>query len=99
MVQLALDLAIIHGPPGTGKTHTLIHTIVQSLKKEKQVMVSAPSNLAVDLLIEKLAMAGVNVVRIGHPARISDMVLQRSPGCTVCDSPGKQDDQGTPKGS
>ncbi len=78
MVQLAQDLAIVHGPPGTGKTHTLIRTIVQSLKKEKQVLVTAPSNLAVDLLVEKLALADVNVVRIGHPARISDVVLQRS---------------------
>ncbi len=77
-VQLARDIGIIHGPPGTGKTHTLIHAIVESLKEENQVLVTAPSNLAVDLLVEKLALAGVNVVRIGHPARISDVVMQRS---------------------
>ena len=78
LTHLAKDIGIVHGPPGTGKTHTLIHAIVQTLKREKQVMVTAPSNLAVDLLVEKLALAGVNVVRVGHPARISEVVLQRS---------------------
>ncbi len=78
LIHLALDVAIVHGPPGTGKTHTLIHSIVHSLKREKQVLVTAPSNLAVDLLVEKLAIAGIDVVRVGHPARISEVVLQRS---------------------
>lgn len=89
-VQLAVDLAIIHGPPGTGKTHTLIRTIVQSLKHEKQVLVTAPSNLAVDLLVEKLALSGVDVVRIGHPARISEVVLQRSLDVQCAIHPGSR---------
>lgn len=78
MVHHSVDLAIVHGPPGTGKTHTLIRTIVHTLKSEKQVLVTAPSNLAVDLLVEKLALAGVRVIRTGHPARISEVVLQNS---------------------
>jgi len=78
LVHHSIDLAIVHGPPGTGKTHTLIRTIIHTLKSEKQVLVTAPSNLAVDLLVEKLAMAGIKVVRTGHPARISEVVLQNS---------------------
>lgn len=77
-IARAEDLAIVHGPPGTGKTHTLIHAISHTLKSEKQVLVCAASNLAVDLLVEKLAAAGINVVRVGHPARISNAVLQNS---------------------
>lgn len=78
LVDRAHDLAILHGPPGTGKTHTLIRTIVHTLKSESQVLVCAASNLAVDLLVERLAEEGVNVVRLGHPARISEIVLKQS---------------------
>ncbi len=69
------NLAIIHGPPGTGKTTTLIYAIEQTLKYQKQVLVTAPSNAAVDLLVEKLVNQGINTVRIGHPARVTENIL------------------------
>ncbi len=71
----AEQLAILHGPPGTGKTTTLVEAITQTLKKEPQVMVCAPSNAAVDLLVEKLTQKNIKVVRVGHPARITDEIL------------------------
>ncbi|XP_068250113.1 DNA-binding protein SMUBP-2-like [Palaemon carinicauda] len=67
------DLAIIHGPPGTGKTTTLIEVIRQHIKMKSKVLACAPSNLAVDNLVERLATAGVRVVRIGHPARVTSL--------------------------
>jgi len=78
LVLNALDIAIIHGPPGTGKTTTLVNAIKQVLKVEKQVLVCAPSNAAVDLLVEKLTDLGIDVVRIGHPARITEKVLHNT---------------------
>jgi ATP-dependent RNA/DNA helicase IGHMBP2 len=74
----AQDVAIIHGPPGTGKTTTLIKAIQEVLKNEPQVLVCAPSNTAVDLLTEKLAEAGVNVVRFGNPSRVSENLLSHT---------------------
>ncbi|MCO6360158.1 AAA domain-containing protein [Roseivirga pacifica] len=74
----AKDVAIIHGPPGTGKTTTLVHAIKEVVKTEKQVLVSAQSNAAVDLLVEKLAEQGLNVLRIGHPARLTPEVIENS---------------------
>jgi superfamily I DNA and/or RNA helicase len=71
----AKDIAIIHGPPGTGKTTTLVQTIRQTLNSEKQVLVCSPSNTAVDLLTEKLHREGISVLRLGNPARISEDVL------------------------
>lgn len=71
-VASAKDIAIIHGPPGTGKTTTLVEAIQHTLKTEKQVLVCAPSNNAVDLLTLKLHAAGVKVVRLGNPGRISE---------------------------
>ena len=68
----AEEVAIIHGPPGTGKTTILVECVVQVLKKEKQVLVVAPSNTAVDLLAQKLIDKGLNVLRLGHPARIDE---------------------------
>ncbi|MFL5751778.1 MAG: AAA domain-containing protein [Bacteroidia bacterium] len=68
----ARDIAVIHGPPGTGKTTTLVQAIRLTLQNEKQVLVCAPTNTAVDLLVEKLTEQGVNVLRLGHPARVSD---------------------------
>lgn len=76
IVSRALDVALIHGPPGTGKTTTLVAAISQTLKSEKQVLVCAPSNLATDLLTEKLAAQGVKVLRLGHPARLTDAVVK-----------------------
>ena len=67
----AQDLAIIHGPPGTGKTTTLVQA-VSLIARQEQVLVVAPSNTAVDLLSEKLSMEGLNVLRIGNPARVSE---------------------------
>lgn len=74
----AQDVAIIHGPPGTGKTTTLVHAIHETVKIEKQVLVCAPSNAAVDLLVEKLSEKGLNVVRIGHPARVTEQSLSKT---------------------
>jgi len=72
----AKNLSIVHGPPGTGKTTTLVHAIEYTLKEEKQILVCAPSNTAVDLLVEKLSERKINVVRIGHPARVNETVLK-----------------------
>lgn len=69
------DIAVIHGPPGTGKTTTLVQAIRQTLKTEKQILVCSPSNTAVDLLTEKLHREGISVLRLGNPARISEEVL------------------------
>ncbi len=71
-VRHAQEVALVHGPPGTGKTTTLVQSIKHILKSEKQVLVCAPSNAAVDLLAEKLSAEAVSVVRIGHPARVTE---------------------------
>ena len=72
----ANELAIVHGPPGTGKTTTLIQAIRALIKQDrKQILVVAPSNTAVDLLSEKLYSEGLNVLRIGNPARVSEQLL------------------------
>ena len=76
-ILLANELAIVHGPPGTGKTTTLIQAIKALIKQENQkILVVAPSNTAVDLLSEKLSEEGINVLRVGNPARVSEH-LQR----------------------
>ncbi|WP_181306281.1 AAA domain-containing protein [Rufibacter sp. XAAS-G3-1] len=78
MVQ-AKDVAIIHGPPGTGKTTTLVQAILHTLQVgERKLLVTAPSNTAVDLLTEKLAEHGVNVIRIGNPSRVSEVLLEHT---------------------
>ncbi len=74
----ANDVAVIHGPPGTGKTTTLVHAIRLTLQTERQVLVCAPTNTAVDLLSEKLLEQGVSVLRVGHPARISEELMGTS---------------------
>lgn len=74
----AQDVAIIHGPPGTGKTTTLVEAVKFTLQNERQVLVTAPSNTAVDLLTERLAKKGVKVLRIGNPARIDEDLIQYS---------------------
>jgi superfamily I DNA and/or RNA helicase len=77
-VVTALDVAIIHGPPGTGKTTTLLQAILETIRRERRVLVCAPSNTAVDLLTEKLALRGVNVIRMGNPSRVSDLLRQHT---------------------
>ncbi len=72
------DVAFIHGPPGTGKTTTLAQAILQTTKLEEQVLVCTPSNAAIDLLVEKLSGLGLNVVRIGHPARVTEQTLSKT---------------------
>ncbi len=78
LVKQARDVAIIHGPPGTGKTTTLVEAILQVLKEEEQVLVCTPSNAAVDLLVEKLSDKQIEVVRIGNPARVTEEQLSRT---------------------
>ncbi len=68
----ANDLAIIHGPPGTGKTTTVVELIVQAVERGQQVLACAPSNTAVDNLLQRLVAMGQKVVRIGHPARVAE---------------------------
>ena len=77
-IVAAKDIAIIHGPPGTGKTTTLVQAIRETLKSEQQVLVCSSSNTAVDLLTEKLHREGINVLRLGNPARISEEVLMNT---------------------
>jgi len=72
-ILCARELAIVHGPPGTGKTTTLVQAIKALYQQnKKQILVVAPSNTAVDLLTEKLAEEGLNVLRVGNPARVSE---------------------------
>lgn len=68
------DAFVVHGPPGTGKTTTLVEIIRRVVAEEKRSLVVAPSNTAVDLLVERLSDAGLNVVRLGHPVRVSEIV-------------------------
>lgn len=74
-VLWAKDVAIIHGPPGTGKTTTLVEAINETLMRESQVLVCAQSNMAVDWISEKLVDRGINVLRIGNPTRVNDKML------------------------
>ena len=74
-VLRAKDVMVVHGPPGTGKTTTLVEAIYEVLRRESQVLVCAQSNMAVDWISEKLVDRGVNVLRIGNPTRVNDKML------------------------
>ncbi|MBP8806562.1 MAG: AAA family ATPase [Kofleriaceae bacterium] len=82
------DVALIHGPPGTGKTRTLVEVIRHAVAAGQQVLVTAPSNTAVDNLGERLLAAGVAALRLGHPARIAPALEARSLDALVAASDG-----------
>jgi ATP-dependent RNA/DNA helicase IGHMBP2 len=74
----AQRLAILHGPPGTGKTTTLVEFIRQAVQRGESVLVTAPSNLGVDNVLERLVAAGEQPIRLGHPARVQAELRQRT---------------------
>ena len=74
-VLWAKDVLVVHGPPGTGKTTTLVEAINETLRRESQVLVCAQSNMAVDWISEQLVDRGINVLRVGNPTRVNDKML------------------------
>ena len=74
-ILAANDISIVHGPPGTGKTTTIVHAIKLLCETEKNVLVTAPSNAAVDLLAERLSEKGLEVVRIGNVSRVNESLM------------------------
>lgn len=74
-VLWAKDVEVVHGPPGTGKTTTLVEAINETLMRENQVLICAQSNMAVDWICEKLVDRGINVLRIGNPTKVNDKML------------------------
>ena len=71
-------LTLLHGPPGTGKTRTLVTAVSGLVEGGEKILAAAPSNMAVDVLVERLSGEGLNVVRVGHPMRVSEHVLERT---------------------
>lgn len=86
-IMTAHDIAIVHGPPGTGKTTTIVQAIVQTLKTETQVLVCAPSNASVDLLAEKIGEHQIDVLRLGNPVRVTPEVLNKTLDAKVLKHP------------
>ncbi|XP_057693691.1 DNA-binding protein SMUBP-2 [Corythoichthys intestinalis] len=72
------ELAVIHGPPGTGKTTTVVEIVLQAIKQGQKVLCCAPSNVALDNLVERLARCKAKVLRLGHPARLLDSIQKHS---------------------
>lgn len=72
------EIALIHGPPGTGKTHTLIELILQMIKRDLRILVCGPSNISVDNIVERLSPYKIPIIRLGHPARLLPSVLNHS---------------------
>ncbi|HKP61127.1 MAG TPA: AAA domain-containing protein, partial [Polyangiales bacterium] len=92
-VQFALDapqLALIHGPPGTGKTRTLVEIVRQCLRRSERLLLTAASNTAVDNLAERLIAAGVPVLRLGHPARVASSVADSTLDARLEQSPARK---------
>ncbi|MCJ1263899.1 hypothetical protein MMC22_003769 [Lobaria immixta] len=80
-VQFALasrEVALIHGPPGTGKTYTLIELILQMVRRKLRILVCGPSNISVDNIVERLALHKLSIIRLGHPARLLPSILNHS---------------------
>jgi superfamily I DNA and/or RNA helicase len=77
-IAAAEDMAVVHGPPGTGKTTTLIAAIEQAVMAQQRILVCAPSNAAVDLLVEKLVDRDIATLRLGHPARVEEKILNQT---------------------
>lgn len=90
-ILTAEDVAVVHGPPGTGKTTTLVAAIQQVVKRASPVLVCAPSNPATDLLTERLADQGLNVVRIGNISRVDERLLQHTMEGILKDRPEMQE--------
>ncbi len=80
-------LSLLHGPPGTGKTRTLVSAVAGLVASGNKVLASAPSNMAVDVLVERLGDVGLNVVRVGHPMRASARVQDRTVDAVVQTQP------------
>jgi len=81
------DLTVVHGPPGTGKTTTLVAAVKALSEKEKPILVCAPSNAAVDLLTEKIAETGLNVLRVGNISRIDEGIIQHTIEAKIAENP------------
>jgi ATP-dependent RNA/DNA helicase IGHMBP2 len=91
-ILAADDLAIVHGPPGTGKTTTLVRAIRALSERDRgPILVVAPSNTAVDLLTEKLSDEGLNVLRVGNPARVSERLLSLTLDSKMAEHPGMKE--------
>jgi len=86
----AKEVALIHGPPGTGKTTVLVEIVRQAVAKGARVLASAPSNIAVDNMLEKMLDTGLNVVRMGHPARILDSLRHATLSALVAEHPDQK---------
>jgi len=86
----AKEVALIHGPPGTGKTTVLVEIVRQAVAKGARVLASAPSNIAVDNMLEKMLDTGLRVVRMGHPARILDSLRHATLSALVAEHPDQK---------